>query len=58
MITTLVVLATGNHYLLDAGAGIVCVALGTSLALVVQRFRRPQLPTGVSDAQRVLELAA
>lgn len=56
--TTLVVLATGNHYLLDAFAGVACMALGTSLAFVIQRFRRPQLPHGISDSQQVLELAA
>jgi hypothetical protein len=55
--TTLVVLATGNHYLLDAFAGVACMALGTSLALIVQRFRRPQVPPGMSEAQQVLELA-
>jgi hypothetical protein len=63
IVTTLVVMATGNHYLLDALAGAVVIAAGAWLSgFVPTRFRSvPMGPAhtvidGVSPAD--LELAA
>jgi len=38
--TAVVVLATGNHYLLDVFAGVATMAVGTGLALLLRRLRR------------------
>jgi hypothetical protein len=38
--TAVVVLATGNHYLLDVFAGVATMVVGTALALLVRRMRR------------------
>jgi hypothetical protein len=41
--TTFVVMATGNHYLLDAFAGVFTMAVGTALMLVITRRRTDPL---------------
>ena len=54
--TAFVVLATGNHYLLDVLAGVVTMAIGTGLALLVQR-RRPRPPDDAPTAAAGFELS-
>jgi hypothetical protein len=54
ILTTVVVMATGNHYLLDAVAGGVTMALGTLITVVL--LRRWSAMTLSSDKSRLDEL--
>ncbi|OHV37081.1 MULTISPECIES: phosphatase PAP2 family protein [Pseudofrankia] len=52
VMTTLVVMSTGNHYLLDAVAGFVDLLLAVAIVLLVRRAlprRRRPTPTGAED---------
>lgn len=55
--TTLVVMATGNHYLLDAVAGAVVVALGAAVAAALPRRQFTVAPIG-ADHESLDEVVA
>jgi hypothetical protein len=48
--TTVVVMATGNHYLLDAVAGAVIMGAGALLAVALRHSGRPPAPFTAADA--------
>jgi hypothetical protein len=52
--TTLVVMATGNHYLLDAFAGAFTMAAGAGLMLVFTRRRRAPLVGGHESLDEIV----
>jgi hypothetical protein len=52
--TTLVVKATGNHYLLDAFAGAITMAAGTGLMLMFTRRHRDPLSSGHESLDEVV----
>ena len=55
VLTTLVVVATANHYLLDAVAGAAVVAVGVRVSGRARAGRRPPSPAASSAAARVPE---
>ena len=62
VVTTLVVLSTGNHYLLDAVAGALVMALGAGVALLLnvarRRLARPRAKTATRPVAPVIDPAA